>query len=243
MPHTILDVATARGTMPVHVHTPDGPGPFPLVVLYMDSLGIRPALHDHARRLAGAGYAAALPDLFYFVDSSELPDIERLKAGDQEEFARMGSLVARVDDGEVLADTERMLQALPAADRPWGCVGFCMGGRFGLLAAERFGEGLAAAALLHPSRLVTDEPASPHRLVQGIRGALYLAYGERDHVTPPETIPPLRDELERHGVEHRIEVIPDADHGYTMPGMPSYDERAAQRAWRGTLELLARKLR
>jgi len=243
MTQTMLDVRTQRGTMPVHLHTPQGAGPFALVVLYMDALGVRPVLHRHAERLAGAGYAVALPDLFYFADPAELPDVEKLRAGDQDEFARMGALVGRMDDEAVLADSALMLEALPdAGDGPWGCVGFCMGGRYGLLAAERFGEAVAAASLLHPSRLVTDQPDSPHRQVQRIRGALYLGFGERDHVTPPASIPPLREELERHGIEHTIEVLPEAEHGYTMPGMPAYNERAAERAWEATLELFARHL-
>ena len=243
MPQTTLDVTTDRGTMPAHLHTPEGSGPFPLVVVYMDSLGIRETLHDHARRLVAEGYAVALPDLFYFVDPADLPVLERLKAGDPDEFARMGAVVAQMNDEAVLADTERLLAALPDGhDGPWGCVGFCMGGRYGLLAAERFGADVRAASLLHPSRLVTETPDSPHRHVATVRGALYLGFGERDHVTPPSTIPPLRDELEAHGVTHVIEVLPGADHGFTMPGMPAYDEPAAERAWRGTLAVLASRL-
>ena len=234
-----IDVTTPRGTMPVHLHTPVGGGPSPLVILYMDSVGIRPALHEHAERVAAAGFTAALPDLFYFVDRSDLPNVDRLKAGEPAEFERMGALVARVQDEDVLADTELLLEALPeGVDGPWGCIGFCMGGRFGLLAAERFGDGVAAAALLHPSRLVTDEPDSPHLGVAGVRAALYLGFGERDHVTPPSTVSPLREQLESHGVEHRIEILPEADHGFTMPGMPAYNEAAAEQAWRGTLAVL-----
>ncbi len=67
MPSQRLDIETARGVMPVHVTRPDGGGPAPLVVMYMDSLGIRDVLHDHARRLTDAGYATALPDLFFDV--------------------------------------------------------------------------------------------------------------------------------------------------------------------------------
>lgn len=43
-----IEVSTPRGTMPVHVHRPGGEGSRPVVVLYMDAPGIRPALHEHA---------------------------------------------------------------------------------------------------------------------------------------------------------------------------------------------------
>ena len=229
--------------MPVHIHRPDGERPAPVVVLYMDAPGIRPTLHAHAERLARAGYTALLPDLYYAIDPADRPNVARLQAGDGQEFERMAKVVARVRDDEVLEDTGLMLAALPDGEHgPWGCVGFCMGGRFGLEAAESFGDELAAAALLHPSRLVTDEADSPHRSVGRIRAGLYLGYGENDHVTPPSTIPPLREQLEQHHVAYRIEVIPGGDHGFTMPGMPAYNEAAAERAWAGTLELFHSRL-
>ena len=118
-----------------------------------------------------------------------------------------------------------------------------MGGRFGLRAAETFGDDVAAASLLHPSRLVTDEPDSPHLAADRIVGALYLGLGENDHVTPPDSLAPLRERLERNHVAHRIDVLPGADHGFTMPGMPSYNEAAAEQAWGGTLAVLAERLR
>jgi carboxymethylenebutenolidase len=238
-----IEVETPRGTMPVYVHRPDDDGPSPIVMLYMDAPGIRPALHDHAERVARGGYTALLPDLYYPFDPAERPDPVRLAAGDQTEMGRMRALVAGVHDYDVVEDTGLLLEALPdQSGGPWGCVGFCMGGRFGLRAAEAFGSELAAASLLHPSRLVTDEPDSPHLEVDRIVGALYLGFGEADHVTPVSSIPPLREQLERHGVDHRIDVLPDADHGYTMPDRPAYNRNAAERAWAGTLELLRRQL-
>ncbi len=238
-----IEVNTPRGTMPVHVHRPGGDRPSAVVVLYMDAPGIRPALHEHAERLAGTGYTTVLPDLYYQFDPADLPSQEGLAAGDPEQFKRMQALASRIRDDDVLEDTTLMLEALPGRPSgPWGCVGFCMGGRFGLRGAEAFGSELSAASLLHPSRLVTDQPDSPHLAVDRVAGALYLGFGEADHVTPVSSIPPLREQLERHGIEHRIEVFPDADHGYTMPDRPAYNRDAAERAWAGTLELLRERL-
>jgi carboxymethylenebutenolidase len=238
-----IEVGTPRGTMPVFVHRPEGAGPAPAVVLYMDAPGIRPALHEHAERIAGAGYTAVLPDLYYPFDPAERPNPELLATGDPEELKRMQALVARVRDYDVVEDTGLLLEALPDwIGAPWACVGFCMGGRFGMRTAEAFGSELAAASLLHPSRLVTDEPDSPFLEVERIVGALYLGFGEADHVTPVSSIPPLREQLDEHGIEYRIDVLPGADHGYTMPDRPAYNHDAAERAWAETLELLSRQL-
>jgi carboxymethylenebutenolidase len=243
MSELTIEVTTPRGTMPVHVNRPDGDKAAPVVVLYMDAPGIRPALYGHAERLANAGYTAVLPDLYYAVDPAERPNLDRLAAGDPEEFARIQTLVVGTHDGDVLADTRLMLDALPERPAgPWGCVGFCMGGRLGLRAAEEFGSALAAASLLHPARLITDEPDSPHLTVDRVQGALYFGFAENDHVTPLDSIPPLLERLEEHGVAHRIEVLPGAEHGFTMPGRAAYNGDAAERVWAGTLALLGERL-
>lgn len=240
---TVIDVSTERGTMPVHFYRPAGEGPFPLVVMFMDGPGIRPTIQGYAARLADDGYRVALPDLYYAFDPADRPDLGKLAAGDGSEFGRMGAIVGRVRDAEVLADTRRMLEAVPGgAEQPWGCVGFCMGGRMGLRAAEAFGREVAAASLLHPSRIVTDEPDSPHLTAGSVLASLYLGFGENDHVTPLSLIAPLQAELEEHGVSHRIEVIPGAEHGYMMPGMPAYTESGAEHAWAETMALLGESL-
>ena len=243
MSQTTVDVTTPRGTMPTYVHRPDGDGPFPRVVLFMDAPGIRPALFGHAERLAGAGYTAILPDLYYPFDPADRPNAERMAAGDPEEFARMRKLVEQIHDDDVLEDIRLLLEAVPeGGDRSWACIGFCMGGRIGMRAAEAFGTDVAAASLLHPTGLVTDEPDSPHLEVDRVDAALYLGFGENDQVTPLSTIPPLREQLDQAGVAYEIEILPGADHGFTMPGRAAYDETAAERVWAGTLTLLGSRL-
>ena len=243
MSQTTVDVTTPRGTMPVYVQRPDGDGPSPRVILYMDAPGIRPALYGHAKRLAGAGYTAILPDLYYPFDPADRPNAERMAAGDAEEFARMRKLVAQIRDDDVIEDTRLLLEAVAEGDDgAWACVGFCMGGRFGMRAAEAFGSDVAAASLLHPTNLVTDEPDSPHLGVDRIEAALYLGFGENDSVTPLSTIPPLRERLEQAGVAHRIEIVAGAEHGFTMPGRAAYNEAAAEQVWAGTLTLLRERL-
>src|SRR3546814_17045003 len=49
----------------VFIARPDSEGPLPVILFYMDAPGIRPELHDMARRLASRGYLVVLPNLFY----------------------------------------------------------------------------------------------------------------------------------------------------------------------------------
>lgn len=242
MSESTVRVSTPRGTMPVYVHEPDGLEIAPLVVLLMDAPGVRPALHGHADRLVRAGYRVAIPDLYYMMSDSDRPDVALLAAGNTEEFARMGGVVAHVIDEEVLVDMGLLLDELLEAEERFGCVGFCMGGRLGLRSAQRFGERLAAASLLHPSGLVTERPDSPHLDLGAVTGSLYLGFGENDHVTPLSAIPPLERELGRQQASFEIEVLRGADHGFTMPDLPPYNPAAAEQAWAGTLALLTERL-
>ncbi len=243
MSQMTIEVTTPRGTLPVYVSRPDADKAAPVVLIYMDAPGIRPALHGHAERLANAGYTAVLPDLYYPIDPTDRPNPEKLAARDPEEFKRMREITARIQDDEILEDTRLLLAMLPERPAgPWGCVGFCMGGRFGFRAAETFGSELAAASLLHPTGLVADTPDSPHLQADRVKAGLYLGFGEKDDVTPISSIPPLREQLERHGVAHRIDVLLDAEHGYTMPDRPAYNPIAAERVWAETLELFGQRL-
>src|SRR5436190_794427 len=66
MSHRPIELRTDDGTCPAHVFTPDGVGPWPGVLLYMDGLGLRPAILAIAARAAAAyhpgGLATDAPD-------------------------------------------------------------------------------------------------------------------------------------------------------------------------------------
>jgi carboxymethylenebutenolidase len=240
-----ISVETAEGTMRTLVVHPDSGGPYPVVVLYMDAPGIRDDLRAMARRVAASGYYCALPDLYYRFGDGISFDTTKLAPG-TDEFERMIGTMQRLSDDMVIADTRALLAQIEsdeaASAGAKGCVGFCMGGRHVLrVVAAEPGE-FAAGASLHPSFLVTDSPDSAHLGVGSCRAALYLGYGEADEVSPPETIPPVREQLEQHGVRAEIDVHAGAAHGFMFPGSHAYQEEAAERSWERTLELLREHL-
>jgi len=59
-----IEIQTKDGTCPCYASRPSGAGPWPGVLVYMDGLGIRPAMLEIGERLATYGYFALLPDLF-----------------------------------------------------------------------------------------------------------------------------------------------------------------------------------
>ena len=65
MRESVVDIATRDGQMNTYIFRPDGEGPFPVVIHYMDSVGVREELSDMCRRLASVGYYVILPNLYY----------------------------------------------------------------------------------------------------------------------------------------------------------------------------------
>jgi carboxymethylenebutenolidase len=65
--HTETPIKTEDGFCPTHTFEPDSEGPWPGVLMYMDGIGMRPALWEIATRIAAQGYWVLLPNLFYRV--------------------------------------------------------------------------------------------------------------------------------------------------------------------------------
>ena len=57
MPEQQIDIETEDGIMPTFTCWPDGEGPWPAIVFYMDAPAIREELYDMARRMAEADLA------------------------------------------------------------------------------------------------------------------------------------------------------------------------------------------
>ena len=90
----------------------------------------------------------------------------------------------------------------------------------------------------HPSFLADDQPDSPHLTASEIAGPLFLGIGEADEVQSIAMHQRFLDAVA--GMDHvTVTTFPGADHGYTWPGYPNYDETAAETSWATTLDMLA----
>ncbi len=183
-------IQTKDGTCGTHIATPDGEGPWPAVILYMDAGGIRPALVEMAGRLARGGYLVLLPDLFYRYGPYEPFVPAEVFKGDFR--AILGPLMATTDNVKAAQDTEALLAYLETrhdvAGPLAGAVGFCMGGRMALTAAGTYPDRFAAVASFHGGNLATDEPKSPHHLAPKLTAEVYIAAAENDGSYPPDML-------------------------------------------------------
>ncbi|MGH8712564.1 MAG: dienelactone hydrolase family protein [Casimicrobiaceae bacterium] len=236
-----VHVTTKYGSQPAFAVCPDGPGPFPGIILYMDAPGIREELRDQARRIARQGYFCLLPDLYYRLGSIRF-DIPR--RNDAMSVVIRGAMQS-LSNASLADDTAGMLAFLDAQDRvkpgAVGCVGHCMSGPFALTAAARFPR-MKAAAALYGVNMVTEAPDSPHRLMNDVQGELYIAFAEVDPAVPANVVPDLQAALAKAGTRHVLETIPGTHHGYCFAARNDYNPAAAEATWAKLFDLWDRNL-
>ncbi|PZU10899.1 dienelactone hydrolase family protein [Sphingomonas sp.] len=245
MPHEQVIIRTADGDCPTRIVTPEGSGPWPAVIVYMDALGMRPAIVKVAERLAANGYLALLPDLFYRSGDYHIPTPkEAFATGDL--MAIIGPHMALTGPLKAAEDTRYLLEYLDTRSdvkgAKIGTVGFCMGGGMALAAAGTFPDRVAAAASYHGGGIASDKPDSPHLLAPRMKGEIYVAGADQDPSYPPEMAERMEEALSDAGVKHRAEIYPGALHGWMKPDFPIYDEVSAERGWREMLALFKRNL-
>jgi len=244
MAHEQVNISTKDGICPSHVLTPEGKGPRPAVIFYMDALAIRPAVFEMAQRLANGGYVVLLPDLFYRFGHYDTINPKEAFAGDLMKV--IGPLMASTSNKKAAEDTAAFLAYLDTrsdvAGEKIGTVGFCMGGGMALTAAGTFPDRVAAAVSFHGGNLASDAPDSPHLLAPKIKAELYIAGADHDSYYPLEMKARLEQALSEAGVHYRSEIYKDASHGWMKPDFPIYDEAAAERGWKELLALYDRTL-
>lgn len=249
MQTTTVDVPVGDGVADAYLVRPDGAGPFPGVLLFMDAFGLRPRLAEMAARIAAEGYLVLVPNLFHRAGRAPLVDLSGLADPERrgEIFGQVMPMVMGLTPQVVAADTAAYLDFLAAqpgvAPGPAAITGYCMGGTNALRAIEAHPDRLAAAASFHGGRIVTDAADSPHLAVGSVTGELYFGHADQDQSMTAEQIATLEKALDAAGVRHRSEVYSGAHHGYTMADTPAYDERATERHWAALFDLLGRTFR
>jgi carboxymethylenebutenolidase len=241
-----VDIVTRDGRCPSYVVRPSGEGPWPAVLVFMDGLGIRPAILAVGQRLAAHGYFVLLPDLFYRSGPYEPMDPHSVFSDPEKRKVLSEKFFAHVSPANIMSDTQAFLDYLasePDAKKGGiGTTGYCMGGLMSLTAAGTYPDHVVAAASFHGGRLATDAPDSPHLLAPKMKARVYVAGAIEDPSFPDDMKARLEDALTKAGVDHRIETYP-AKHGWVLRDTPVYDAAAAERHWKSLLGLLDETLR
>jgi len=243
---TKTEIKTDHGVCPSYVYRPTGSGPWPAVLVFMDGLGIRPAMLEVGERLATHGYFVLLPDLFYRSGPYEPMDPHTVFTDPEKRKVLMEKFFAHATPANIMSDTRAFLAHLAAQPdvKPGGIgtTGYCMGGMLSLTAAGTYPDRIVATASFHGGRLATDAPDSPHLLAPKIKSRVYVAGAIEDQSFTDEMKARLEDALTKAGVDHTIETY-QAKHGWVFRDTPVYDAAAAERHWKAMLALFDSKLK
>jgi carboxymethylenebutenolidase len=247
MQESVVDIQTQDGLMNTFIFRPDGEGPFPVVIFYMDSVGVREELCDMCRRIATVGYYVIMPNLYYRLARSVDLDANRLHdPAYAENLAWMWKLNRSLSNTMVEQDTQAVFDFLDtdAAARKGkvGIVGYCMSGRYVFRVAGAFPDRVASSASVYGARLITDQPDSAHLLASRIKGEMYFACAEHDIYAPPETLKELQSILDKAKIKSRIEIYPEAEHGFAFPARRLFHKASTERHWERLFDMFRRTL-
>ena len=224
-------------------------GAYPGVLVWPDAFGLRPAMRDMAKRLAGEGYAVLVPNPFYRV--AKAPVFENpatFDFGDAAQRAKLTPLMSSVNAaGAAEKDAAAyvaFLDAQPQVDKAKkiGTQGYCMGGALVVRTAAALPNRVGAGGSFHGGGLVTDKPDSPHLLAPKIKARMYFGVASNDDERQPDAKDKLKEAFAAAKVAAEVEVYP-AKHGWCMPDMPTdngapiYSKPEAERAWDKLLAL------
>lgn len=212
---TTIDLKGTRA----YLSLPEGPGPFPAIVVIHEWWGLNTNVEHWADRLASAGWAAIAVDLYGTVATTRDEAMAAMKAVDDTKAA--ATITAAFD----FATTDPRIAATKRA-----VIGWCFGGGWSLKTALAHPD--LDAAIMYYGQLELD----PTKLA-AFKGQLLGIFGEQDQGLPPDQVRAFEAALKTANVPAEIHIYP-ADHAFANPSNPKYDQVNAAAAWAQVLELL-----
>jgi carboxymethylenebutenolidase len=195
-----VTIATGRGDMPAYLASPSGEGRRPGVIVIHDALGMTRDLRAQADWLAGEGFLALAPDLYYWGGK-----LRCLRSIFRDLARRQGRSFEDVETARTwLSEQESCTGRV-------GVIGFCLGGGFALLLAV--GRGFSAASVNYAA-LPKDVDTFLDRACP-----IVGSYGARDP-TLRHAGGRLRQALEINRIPHDVKTYPDAGHAFMNDHRP-----------------------
>jgi carboxymethylenebutenolidase len=229
-----VSVKTADGSADAALFHPSGKGKWPAVLMWPDILGLRPVFREMGKRLAAQGYVVLVPNPYYRTRKS--PVVEgAFDFNNKEQMNGIMALRNALTDEMVDRDSAAyvtFLDAQPETDRKRKAAvqGYCMSGPIAFRTAAKRPDRIGAVATFHPGALVTDKPSSPHLLIPKTRAAFLVIIAKNDAEKMPKEKADLEAAFAAAHRPARVEIS-SANHGWTVAGSQTYDEKEAERAW------------
>ena len=221
--------------MDIYLSMPDGPGPFPAILVSQHTGGVDQFIRETADRLAAQGYAAAAPNLFH-----RYPE---------EMLAERWQRTKYLSDPDIVADVNGTVDFLHSHasmnGERIGITGFCMGGRISWLAAAATPHFRAVAPYYAGNLMASwgQGTQTPFELAGNINCPMLFHFGELDENPSQADMRVLDNQLTRLGKPHRFYTYPGADHAFMDYTQPRHHRTSAELSWPRTLEFFARHLK
>ncbi len=221
-----------NGTLRATLVTPEGPGPFPGVLVLHTSGGLQKADTDFAERLAEEGYVALVPA---FLDARGIRASTRTAAFTSDAGAIYADLVTALD---MLGQTDQV------GGRKLAAIGFSNGGYF---AAWLAASGKVAAGISYYGALTgagTDRSLERFRHTFTSSSApLLILHGMQDQTVPVAAAQRLGGILAAAGSPYQLHLYPGAGHRFERDTSSAANRVAAADAWQRSLAFLMLYLR
>lgn len=213
-------------TVSAYLATPAGDGPFPALLLIHEWWGLNEWIKHNADEFARQGYVAMAVDLYR----------GRVAASSDEAHELMRGL----PEGRVARDLRSafgfLSQDLRVNATKIGCIGWCMGGGYALMAAMTLPE-LAAAVVCY-GRLVFEEEE-----IKKIGCPVLGIFGEKDRGIPAASVKIFERQAQKLNRDVRVTVYPEVGHAFMNPNNAGFNAEVAAEAWRRIYAFLNAKLK
>jgi len=222
----MANIKTQMIEFPINAHStpgylaqPDDDQLHPGIVVIQEWWGLVPHIKAVADRFAREGFIALAPDLYHGQAADEPDEAMKLAM----------ALDAQRAVQEIAAAARYLKKSEAVAPKKIGVVGWCMGGGLSLSTAAYHSDLIGAAIAFYGRPLTAGDTAKLKVPVLGL-------YAEHDHGIPVEAVQAFKEEMEKHGVPHEVQIYPDTQHAFFNDTRSQvYNAAAAQDAWQKSL--------
>lgn len=224
--NTSISSQTDSPDVRAYVATPQGDGPFPVVIMIHEFFGLNESIISKADLLAQEGYLVIAPDTFRGSTTTWIP--------------RAIYQVINSDQEQVNQDVDTVyawLQKQPEADmKRIGIIGFCYGGRVSLLYSLH-NPNMAATVVFYGSSETDPE------ILKNLSGPVLGIFGGADASIPLEEVTALENGLNQAGIPNQISVYENQPHAFVTDADGIKAGGAQAEAWNEMLEFLDQNLK
>jgi len=210
----------------VYVATPQGEGPFPVVIMIHEFYGLNESIVGKAEGLAQEGYLVVAPDTFRGSTTAWIPRaIYQVVTNKPEQV------------NQDLDSVYAWIEAQPnvAANRT-GIVGFCYGGR-AALSYSLHNDQLAATVIFYGS------PITDPQGLRSLPGPVLGIFGEADNSIPVEDVYAFEAALDQAGIPNEITLYEGQPHAFVTDIESIRSGGVQGQAWAQMLEFFEKNLK